>query len=165
MPFTEKILRSHGLVEIAGRRIKRYHVNGDSSDIEPGIVSSAYAYLPTLLPSPDTTPPATFTILHRSVQGAYLNAYSWFWDNVIYCRTAAAGVTELGCPDDDPTHWQELAQPLIGCVWELPPLEHERSAWVRHMLAPDVPDLDAYLRDVVADGPVGGPTGIVAVAA
>jgi hypothetical protein len=45
-------------------------------------------------------------------------------------------------------------------VWELAPLEHERSAWVRHVLTPDEPDLDAYVADQAAPGPVGRPTDI-----
>jgi hypothetical protein len=161
MPFTEKILRAPGTVRIADRHIKRYHVNLDGSEIYPDMQAAAYAFLPELLPQPDGTPPATFTVLHQTGQGMFLNAYSWFWDNVIYCRTAAAGVTELGCPDDDTTHWTELDQPLIGCVWELPTIEHERSAWVRHMLAPEVPDLDGYLRDIFPEGPVGAPVPVI----
>jgi hypothetical protein len=43
----------------------------------------------------------------------------------------------------------------VGCVWELAVLEHERAAWVRHMLTPAEPDLAAYLADRPADGPVG----------
>ena len=45
--------------------------------------------------------------------------------------------------------------PWIGCVWELPPLLHERDAWVRHMLTPDAPDLDAYLADSLPEGTTG----------
>lgn len=156
MPFTEKILRAPGTVTIGGRHVKRYHVNLDGSDIDQHVQDAAYVFLPSLLPEPDGTPPATFTVLHQTGQGVFLNAYSWFWDNVIYCRTAAAGVTELGCPDEDTTHWIELDKPLIGCVWELPPIDHERTAWVRHMLVPSVADLDGYLRDMMAEGPVGG---------
>jgi hypothetical protein len=32
---------------------------------------------------------------------------------------------------------------------------HERDAWVRHMLLPDKPDLDAYLADFMPDGLTG----------
>jgi hypothetical protein len=39
---------------------------------------------------------------------------------------------------------------------ELAPFEHERAAWVRHMLAAEPPDLAAYLRDTFRDGPAGG---------
>jgi len=44
-------------------------------------------------------------------------------------------------------------------VWELAPFAHERSAWVRHMLVPAAAPLNAYLGDVMQDGPVGGPVG------
>jgi hypothetical protein len=38
--------------------------------------------------------------------------------------------------------------PAIACVWELAVLDHERRAWVRHVLArPHGPDAGAYLRD------------------
>ena len=62
---------------------------------------------------------------------------------------------ELGCPDDDPAHFVVLDRPWIGCVWELPPIAHERDAWVRHMLVPDKPDLHAYLADAMPDGLTG----------
>ena len=45
---------------------------------------------------------------------------------------------------------------FLRCVWELLPLGHERSARVRHMLAPPRPDLAAYLADMLAEGKVGG---------
>ncbi len=122
-------------------------MNSQDAEIEPAIQDAAYAYLPDLLAELDETPPAAFVVLHRSPDGAYLNAYSWVWDNVIECHTAAAGVPFLGCADRDPTNFSQLTKPWIGCVWELPPLAHERSAWVKHMLAPDQGDLDAYLAD------------------
>jgi hypothetical protein len=46
-----------------------------------------------------------------------------------------------------------LDRPWIGCIWELPPFGHERSASVRHVLDTDRPDLDGYLADVYPDGP------------
>ncbi len=82
-------------------------------------------------------------------------AYSWVWDNVLEYHTAAAGVPFLGCPDEDPTHFIELERPWIGCVWELAPLEHERAAWVKHLLS-GAPDLAAYLADTCRPQPAGG---------
>jgi hypothetical protein len=156
--FNEKLLRYSGVAKVAGRQIKRYHVHGQADEIEPEVEQAAYAFLARLLPDPDDeTPPAGFVVLHRNRQGTFLDAYSWVWENVIECRTAAAGVTFLGCDDEDPTHFKPLNRPWIGCVWELAPFGHERSAWVRHVLQPEVPDLDGYLADVYPDGPCGGP--------
>lgn len=158
MPFTEKYLRSAGVIEAGGRQVKRYHVAAEGSEIEDGICRAAYEFLPRLLPEPDgSTPPASWVVLHRGRGPAYLCVYSWVWDNVVESRTAVAGLPFLGCPDEDPEHFAELTRRWIGCVWELPPLEHERSAWVRHVLAPDEPDLDSYLADVLPDGRTGGP--------
>ena|SRR5258706_11128285 len=158
MAFAPRFLTSHGLLESGGRTIKRYHVNIFDREIEPAIVAAAHAFLPRLLPAPDSTPPASFVILHRGRSAAYLIAYSWVWDNVIECRSAAAAEPALGCPDADPTHFVELSKPWVGCVWELAPFEHERAAWVRHMLEAEQPDLAAYLGDTFADGPSGGST-------
>ncbi|MFF8841478.1 hypothetical protein ACF08N_01930 [Streptomyces sp. NPDC015127] len=158
MAFAEKFLWSLPPVEAGGRRIKRYHVTADPAGIAPEVEKAAYAILPDLLPEPDGTPPVTFVVLHRGGDdGAYLNAYSWVWDNVLHFAGAAAGQPVLGCPDRDPAHFvrTDPGRSWIGCVWELPPIRHERDAWVRHMLAPDRPDLDAYLSDSMPDGMTG----------
>ena len=84
---------------MAGRRVKRYHVTADPAGIEPEIEKAAYAILPELLPEPDGTPPATFVVLHRGGDdGAYLNAYSWVWDNVLHFGGRGGGPAGAGLP-------------------------------------------------------------------
>ncbi|MFF9867330.1 hypothetical protein ACF1G0_18225 [Streptomyces sp. NPDC013953] len=158
MAFTEKLLSVLDPVEVGGRRVKRYHVTADPSGIAPDVEQAAYRMLPELIPGPDgTTPAASFAVLHRgNDDGAYLNTYSWVWDNVLHCAIAVAGQPALGCPDRNPAHFVRLDEPWIGCVHELPPLAHERDAWVRHVLSPDRPDLDAYLADSLPASPRAG---------
>ncbi|MEV5972453.1 hypothetical protein [Streptomyces sp. NPDC051921] len=159
MTFAEKHLIVLPPVEIGGRHIKRYHVTADPAGIEPEVEKAAYALLPELLPAPDGTPAASFVVLHRGGDtGAYLNVYSWVWDNVLHFTGAAAGQPALDCPDLDPTRFvptEPGARNWIGCVWELAPLGHERAAWVRHMLAAETADLDAYLADALTSGTTG----------
>jgi hypothetical protein len=156
--FTDKLLLAPGVVSVAGRQVKRYHVASLGQDIEADVQEAALGFIAELLPPPDEeTPPAGFMVLHRNSQGSFLDAYSWVWGNVIECRTAAAGIPFLGCDDDNPRNFTALTRPWIGCVWELAPFGHERSAWVRHVLQPDPPDLDAYLADTFPEGMVGGP--------
>jgi len=157
MAFAERFMTTPDPVELGGRRVKRYEIHIEDSPIDPAIVDAAYARLPQLLPERTGTVPASFTVLHRSAMGAYLLAYSWTLTDVLECRAVVAGVRVLGCPDDDPAHFVESAGQWIGCVWELVPLEHERSAWVRHILRPDAPDLDGYVADQHKPGPVGLP--------
>jgi hypothetical protein len=156
MAFKEKLLSSQPPVETAGRHYKRYYVMTAAAVITPDVAKAALALLPDLVPEMDGTPPAGFVVLHRGGDGAaYLNAYTWVWDNVLHMRGAAAAQPALGCPDADPAHFITLDRPWIGCVWELPPIQHERDAWVRHMLVPDAPDLAGYLRDRMAGGTTG----------
>jgi hypothetical protein len=161
MTYREKLIWAEPPVQVAGRYIKRYYVvPGPERAFEPGIEKAALDMLPSLLPDPDGTPPATFAVFHRGGDGAaYLVVYSWVWDNVLHARSAAAAQPVLGCPDDDPTHFMVLDRPWAGCTYELPPLLHERDAWVRHMLVPDQPDLDGYLADSMADGITEGRSG------
>jgi hypothetical protein len=157
MAFTEKNLTAPGPVLASGRHVKRYHIDRPGHEIEPEVAKAAYDLVPALLPEPDaTTPPASWAVLHRgSDTGAYLVVYSWVWDNVVEARALTAGQPTLGCPDDNPAHFVELGKPIIGCVWELAVLEHERAAWVRHILSPARPDLDGYLSDLHPERPIG----------
>lgn len=143
---------------VDGRQLKRYLIDQPERPIEPEVEKAAYDLLPALLADvvDDGTPAAGWVVLHRGADtGAYLLAYSWFWDNVVECRIAVAGQPALDCPDDNPAHFVPMDRPGVGCVWELGVLEHERAAWVRHLLAPDRPDLAGYLADTRAEGPVG----------
>jgi hypothetical protein len=157
MPFAERFLTTPEPVELPGRTVKRYEIHIEDKPVGDVITTAAYAWLPRLLPEPDGTPTASFSVLHRSATGSYLLVYSWVLDDVLECRPVVAGVPVLGCPDDDPAHFVASTGHWIGCVWELAPLEHERSAWVRHVLRPDEPDLAGYLADQLPPGPVGRP--------
>lgn len=143
---------------IGDRQLKRYHIDQPERPIESEVEKAAYDLLPDLLADvvDDGTPAAGWVVLHRGADtGAYLLAYTWVWDNAVEIRVAAAGQPALDCPDDDPAHFVHLRRPAVGCVWELAVLEHERAAWVRHMLLPESPNLINYLRDTRAEGPVG----------
>lgn len=154
MAYAEMHLSTPGVIESSGRRVKRYHLTADGGKIAGGIQEAAYDFLPRLLPKPDgETPPGGWAVLFKpSGVPAYLVAYSWTWVNVVECRAAAAGVPELGCQDQNPEHFTLVDRRWIGCVWELAPLGHERSAWIRHVLAPETPDLAGYLADMLPEG-------------
>jgi hypothetical protein len=157
MAFHDKELTVLAPIAVAGRRIKRYHIDQPEQRIEPAVEKAAYDLLPQLLPDGDgETLPASWVVLHRGADtGAYLLAYSWVWGNVVQVRCLVAGQPALDCPDTDPSAFVPLDRPLVGCVWELGVFEHERTAWIRHVLEPDEPDLDRWLTDTRAEGPVG----------
>jgi hypothetical protein len=157
MPFRDKFVRALPVLDLAGRKVKPYHITREpDTTLAPVIVEAAYTMAEQMLAPPDhEMPPASWLVLHEGKNSTYLCVYDWVWGNAVEVISAAAGEPYLGCPDDDPAHFVPNARILAGCVWELTVLEHERAAWVEHMLVPDEPDLDAYLADVAADGPVG----------
>jgi len=142
---------------INDHHVKRYHIARDGKPIEPELEAAAYAMVPDMLAPLDGTPPAAFTVLFRTRTGLHLNVYSWYWDNVLYGKFAVGGAPILGSPDEDPGHLVPLELQLIGCVYELDVVVHERSAWIRHMLMTQAPDMDAYLGDVLPTGLAGLP--------
>ena len=150
----EMYLRTATAIECTGRWVKRYYVSAEGAKIAGSIQDAACDFLPRLLPKPDSeTPPAGWAVLFKASSVAtYLVTYNWTWVNVVECRAAVAGVPELGCEDENPEHFTLLDRRWIGCVWELAPLGHERSAWLRHVLARDTPDLAGYLADVMPEG-------------
>jgi hypothetical protein len=157
MGFEDKYVTARPVLPLASRMVKPYHITREPGGVlPPAIVEAAYAMAEQLLPPPDNEmPPASWLVLHQGRVPMYLCVYDWVWGNVVEVVSAAAAEPYLGCPDDDPTHFVVNTRILAGCVWELTLLEHERAAWVRHMLVPAEPDLGGYLADLVPDGPVG----------
>jgi hypothetical protein len=132
-------------------RVKQYLVTVDELAVDPAVVEAAESFLPKLLPSSaSTSPRVAFSVLHKGMDAIWLNLYAWVYGEILHCRAASATF-------DAPTVFTPLSEPLIGCVWELPALVHERSAWVRHGLQPPSPAVAAYLADFLPEGPVGGP--------
>lgn len=160
MVLHPKLIRSRPPVAVNGRVMKRYDVTVTDDPLRDDVVDAALVMLAELVPpAEEGTPPSGWVILHEGGDrtATYVNAYSWVWDNVVEFHGAASAQSHLGCPDDDPAHFVVLDRPWIGCIWELPPFGHERSAWVRHVFGADVPDLAAYLADLLPDGPAGQP--------
>ena len=157
MAFEHKYVRSLPSTTIGNWRLKPYHVTlAPGHHLPAELVHAAYETASTMLPDPDDElPPAGWLVLHQGRSALYLCVYAWVWGNVVHVRTAAAGEPYLGCPDDDLTHWAVNTTPYAGCVWELPTVEHERRAWVLHMLTPDEPNVPGYLTDHLPDGPIG----------
>lgn len=153
MGFSQRYLRPGGVASAGDWRVKQYLVTVTEQPVEAAVVGAAEAYLPKLLPdaaASDPTPRVAFSVLHKGVDAVWLMLYAWVYGEIVHCRGASAVLSA-------PTDFTPLTEPLIGCVWELPALVHERSAWVRHGLTPEEPAVDTYLADFLPEGPVGSP--------
>lgn len=138
-------------MSVAGQwQVKRYELTLDGSELAAEVRAAADHQMEKMVAPfvPDDSDSAAFSVLHGGEDAVWLNVYMWCRGAIVRCVMASA-------PHDDPTAFEALDEPLIGCVWELPVLCHERSAWVRHMMIDS--DLPAYLADRVFEGPVGAP--------
>lgn len=153
MGFAQRYMTPAGVAQTENWQVKQYLVTVTDTPLDESVVAAARSYLPKLLPTAaatDPTPRVAFSVLHRGVDAIWLNLYAWVYGEILHCRAASSPLTDV--PDFTP-----LTEPLIGCVWELPALVHERSAWVRHGLEPETPAVEAYLADVLPSAPVGAP--------
>ncbi|GIF07103.1 hypothetical protein [Actinoplanes siamensis] len=87
-----------------------------------------------------------YCVLHEDQDGCYAVVGWWSPNRVIlHSRTWLADWDELAAPRPAGGH-------ATACVWELLVMAHERDAWLRHVIRPAQPDLDAYRADVLAPG-------------
>ncbi len=85
-----------------------------------------------------------YSMIHRGTLGAWLLIHWWAHEDICCGRLAlaATGTTHFESMDD---------RPLLACVWEQVVMQHERDAWVRHMLSA-TPDAPGYLKDTLPHG-------------
>lgn len=85
-----------------------------------------------------------FGILHEGREGAFLVLCWWGGENMLYRRVW------LKVRGDG--HFDEISHThVVACVWELSVIQHERNAWVRHVLGNTPPNPEAYLYDTLLD--------------
>ncbi len=85
-----------------------------------------------------------FVQIHEGRDGVYTVLDVWFGEAML---RHAVWIASL----DAPTEFQYAEATGLGvCVWELAVLEHERRAWLRHVLTPEGRgDIEGYLADVI----------------
>lgn len=125
-------------------RMKKYAIAYARETARPELVGAAEATAADVLPTPAVT--ATrygvgFLGIHDGRGGNFVFIDWSEQENElhhhVFFSTAAEPGSLRAASAGDP----------IACVWDLSVIAHERKAWLRHVLAPDVANLDAYLAD------------------
>lgn len=83
-------------------------------------------------------------IVHEGREGNFVSL-GWWVDECmlrLYVRFS---------PADAPERFESFEQnTVVGCIWELAVVCHERTAWTKHILQkPDSPDFQAYLDETL----------------
>jgi hypothetical protein len=144
------------LHEAAGWRLKFYGITVSGGPPRPELITVAEALVPSVLPSPAVYGGSDdphdidrygvgFVTLHDARDYAFALFDWWAGENELHQRIYSSLPTRLGAMRPHPSN-------AVGCVWELAVTDHERRAWLEHVLArPDGPDIEGYLGECFED--------------
>lgn len=140
-------VRSLGVRERAGWRLKVYGITTVGDRPPAGLVDAALRLVPDALPAPAESRdgPARygigFVVVHRADDFCFVLYDWWAGENEIHQRLYSA-------PLDAPEALALHPTPAVFCVWEGAAVDHERRAWIEHVLKrPGAPDVAGYLGD------------------
>ncbi|GAA4155622.1 hypothetical protein [Actinomadura keratinilytica] len=148
-PHRERPVSFLGPHETAGWRLKVYGITTDGARPPAGLVDAAPALAPEALPAPAVLRGGPepdryglgFAVVHRAGDFCFALYDWWAGENELHQRLHSS-------PLDDPRALRPHPTPAVFRVREGAVRDHERRAWLRHVLArPDGPDADAYLAD------------------
>ncbi|GGV28403.1 hypothetical protein GCM10010182_59260 [Actinomadura cremea] len=142
-----RLVRSLGVRERAGWRLKVYGITTVGDRPPERLVDAAVRLAPDALPAPAESrdEPARygigFMVVHRAGDFCFVLYDWWAGENEIHQRLYSA-------PLDAPEALAPHPTPAVFCVWEGAAVDHERRAWIEHVLKrPDAPDVAGYLGD------------------
>lgn len=100
--------------------------------------------LPDLLQQADDHHFVAFVIIHEGIDGVWTLINWWTGKEMLRINTY---FTDYQDTSSILLHPQKGA---MACVWELPVINHEKNAWVTHILKQaDEPNFDNYFKDIV----------------
>jgi hypothetical protein len=147
--YTLRSVRFLDLLTFDGWRLKLYGIAYRAERPEQAIVDAAVAAVRERLPRPAVTGDrygVGFVGAHQGRGGSFVFADWWATENDLHHRAWRSS-------QDEPSRLRPTGpDDFIACTSDLAVIGHERTAWVRHVLArPQGPDVDAYLEDRLDD--------------
>jgi hypothetical protein len=135
-PRTIRFIRRE---DIGDWRLKVYGIGTHAPDARPEFVAATLEAAREALPEGGG---AGFVIAHDARSAGLGLVYWWANENEIHARFFVS-------PLEDPSAYEPYESTGISCVWEMEVLDHERRAWLEHVLKRG--DVDAYLAATAPD--------------
>ena len=145
-PHRPRPVRPLGVHEDGGWRLKVYGISS-AGERPPGeLVEAALKLVPEVFPSPAVLRGGPdpdryglgFVVIHRAGDHCFVLYDWWAGENEIHQRLYSAPLDDPGALAPHPTS-------AIFCVWEGAAVDHERRAWIEHVLKRS--DVPGYLGD------------------
>ncbi len=141
-PYRRRKTWSLGSRQVGDWRLKTYGIVVAGTRIDDAMIAAAFgAVARQIAVTLAQGSGHGFVILHRGDQGVWLLIDRWAGDILHHVL--------LRAPLDEPAAYAPGPEDgTMACVWEMAVMQHERDAWVRHVLSqPAAPDFAAYLAD------------------
>ena len=142
VPYRDRRTWLIGVRVIRAWKLKIYAIVADGCAVEDDVVEAALAHAKSHVPWPDGLDVNRgFLTIHVGEEAVWLLVDLWVADimrHFLY-HAPLQSVTDFRPGPADGT---------TACVWELSVIQHERNAWVTHVLStPESPDLLAWEND------------------
>jgi hypothetical protein len=149
--YAPRLTQSLGCREQADWMIKLIGMSATAEPPTEAEVDAAVEAATALLPPADRTHGMAFLIVHAGTEALW-GILGWWELDILYLRTLRAdlGTTASdSSPTPPPPSFTRVAPDgPTACVWELEAVDHERRAWIKHVLShPDLPEYPSYLAD------------------
>ena len=86
---------------------------------------------------------AAFLIFHEATEGVFILVNWWVGQNMLNSHVFVVRHGRPGVPE------KISGDGLVACVWEMEVMNHERMAWLNHMMKPMMPSFANYLKDTI----------------
>ncbi|MEM1262468.1 MAG: hypothetical protein AAGH76_08730 [Pseudomonadota bacterium] len=126
---------------------KPYAITVGEAPLSAELATAGYNYVASVADTinTDETHGCGYAMIHHGEDAVWLLAHWWAYADIALRLLASApadGTPEFRSRDTERFH---------ACVWEHVIINHERDAWVKHVLT-DAPSLDHYLADALPNG-------------
>lgn len=146
--YKARNIQFRDFLKIGDWRIKSYTISEKDKFDSAIVYSNAIDQLPEWLEQLNSFDSrhdhTSFLIIHEAKGGVFSLINTWVGGNMLQTHIFITRYHE------ENVFTKISGDGLFACVWELAIIDHERKAWLKHILQQDdKQDFDSYLKDVI----------------
>lgn len=140
--YEPRLFKYHSLLNVDGIQLKFYSISAkgnENIDNDLAIANVQKSLVMSEVPTMEHFK-AGYVVHHAGEDSTWLLTRVWLEGGIV------SGLLHRQQEDK----FEKVTMPLIECVWESVVTQHERDAWVSHMMSKG--DREGYLGDYLKDG-------------
>lgn len=143
-PYQPRKIQFQKIILWENWKIKLYTITTKESFTSSSILATIKEKLSSLFGEAKDHHNSGFIIIHEGTDGVWTLSNWWTDKEMLRTNTYFTDYQDINCISLDPKTGS------MACVWELPIINHEKDAWVKHILKQvEEPDFDKYFKDIL----------------